>query len=107
MNYIDGSQIRFSDFNVIEVESSKSRWIEITVQIKNNQTKKVVCLNNKIKWQEKEDEPFIWIWEEGNFACDCNRALFSGDGDIECSDGKYSVNLINPKNNKIIYQEFL
>lgn len=38
-----------------------------------------------------------FIWEDGNYACDCNRHLFferaaGGDPeDIPCSDGRYTV----------------
>lgn len=41
-----------------------------------------------------------WWWEEGNFACDCNREWeFQRAGDEEktdspvCGDGKYSIEL--------------
>jgi len=51
-------------------------------------------------------DPFDWdgdfIWSDGNFACDCNRALFfgranGGEGDeCECGDTAYSVRITAP-----------
>lgn len=39
----------------------------------------------------------VYCWQEGNFACDCNRHMFfeeadgREDDDIPCSDGLYIV----------------
>jgi hypothetical protein len=34
-----------------------------------------------------------YIWEEGNFSCDCNRAIFFGEPESEqyCSDDRYII----------------
>lgn len=40
-----------------------------------------------------------YIWTEGNYSCDCNRALFferaigNGDPDVPCSSGVYSLRI--------------
>lgn len=50
------------------------------------------------EWEEVQE----FIWTEGNFSCDCNRAiLFAAarneeEPQIICSDGKYSV-IIPPR----------
>ena len=107
MNYIDGNLIKLEDFDLIEKEpNSKTMRINIVVHIKNNKTGKTVEYKTEMIWRKEENKPFTWIWEEGNFSCDCTRSLFSGSGDIECSDGKFSVNIFNPKNGKMFYQEF-
>lgn len=51
-----------------------------------------------------------FIWEEGNFACDCNRGDFFAkagdeeDSDHECGDGDYSV-FITDKNGVVLYKD--
>lgn len=57
------------------------------------------------------DDPGFFTWQEGNFACDCNRELFFEriDGKEisheQCSEGRFSVNLENEAG-KIYYREF-
>jgi hypothetical protein len=44
---------------------------------------------------EGESEGVDYLWNEGNYSCDCNRAQFCGDIDIDdenkCSEGKYEL----------------
>ena len=41
-----------------------------------------------------------FVWKEGNFSCDCNRAIFfhefrdEDEGDIECGDGGFLVRIV-------------
>lgn len=35
-----------------------------------------------------------YSWEEGNFACDCNRAYFFDGIDAACGEGGYTVALL-------------
>jgi hypothetical protein len=60
-----------------------------------------------------EGRPFDYCWTEGNFSCDCNRYLFfrraagEDDGeDFPCSDDRFAVQLVNPKDGKVFYDEF-
>lgn len=55
-----------------------------------------------------------FIWDEGNFACDCNRGQFfdeaGGDGDdeddeIPCGDGAYSVRVETKSSGRVLYQD--
>ena len=58
---------------------------------------------------EQTDYNPIWIWQEGNYSCDCNRHIFfhnfKDDEDIDCSDGIYKVNIFD-SNNKCLYKEY-
>lgn len=51
-----------------------------------------------------------FIWSEGNFACDCNRALFfeeaigNDDPDRECGSEAYTVRIVAP-NGDVLYDE--
>jgi len=54
------------------------------------------------------------IWQEGNFSCDCNRAIFfdKANGDTskplesyECSYGLYSVRCSDADTGEILYNE--
>jgi hypothetical protein len=52
-----------------------------------------------------------FLWEEGNYACDCNRYLLfqraGGDSeeDIRCSQGQYTVWITNPADGRVLYDE--
>lgn len=54
-----------------------------------------------------------YIWEEGNFACDCNRYDFfqeaGGDdsvaADARCGDDGYLVWIVNPATGDVVYDE--
>ncbi len=59
--------------------------------------------------------PPVFNWEENNYSCDCNRHMFfklvnneeiEEDDEIECSNGKYSVNLRDKLTNEIYYSEY-
>lgn len=56
-----------------------------------------------------------FIWEEGNFACDCNRHDFferaggvepEFDEDAECSDYKYAVQILDAETREVLYDDF-
>lgn len=53
---------------------------------------------------------FEYIWSEGNYACDCNRANFfaraagEDDPDRECGDGRYAVKIFDI-DGKTIYED--
>ena len=45
---------------------------------------------------EYEDAPTYddsFSWREGNYSCDCNRAIFSGihGSDVACGEGRFEV----------------
>lgn len=45
-------------------------------------------------------------WEEGNFACDCNRAILVGDSDETCGDSRYLVRITLP-DGSVPYDEII
>tara|TARA_R110000851_G_scaffold249178_1_gene401702 strand:- start:217 stop:546 length:330 start_codon:yes stop_codon:yes gene_type:complete len=62
-----------------------------------------------------DEYPSVFNWEENNYSCDCNRRLFFNrakgierdeDWDVECTDGKFSVNLKNKKDGSTYYREY-
>jgi len=69
------------------------------VTIKNNLTKEIRNYTSDFEW---EDGSFF-LWQEGNFSCDCNRYLkfeLAGNNDVlnteerlslDCGTGKYSI----------------
>lgn len=98
--------------NKERVETTK--WVKIIAHIRNNGTGEIRQSKEKIMWDEKNGCPLIYIWKDGNFSCDCNRKLFFADAgnedismeDAPCGEGKYSVNLENPRTDEIFYKEF-
>ena len=73
-----------------------------TVYVKNVETGFIKAFGDELYTPDGHDG--LFIWREGNFACDCNRALFSGDDKPECGESKYEVNIEVER--EIIYREF-
>ena len=95
-----------------EPPHNDSLWVKIAVIIQDNKTKENVFYLEDACYDKEDKRASTWIWEEGNFSCDCNRYSFyqnaknlPDNDDFECSDGKYSVCIINPKTKKILYDE--
>jgi hypothetical protein len=90
-------------------------WVECIAEIRNNETGEIrECETHEIL-EIGSEHPSVFNWEENNFSCDCNRRLFfkranneeiEDDWNIECSDGKFSVNLKNKKDDKVYYREY-
>lgn len=104
MNWVIGEQVKFDD---------KARWVVVKAHIRLNATGEVRVDDTKEVLYDGDDNPSIFIWKDGNFSCDCNRRLFfrraagEDDGDdVVCTDGLYSVNLVNPSNDEVYYREF-
>ena len=70
--------------------------------IRQNATGKVVRYHTELFTPQGYDG--LFIWEEGNYLCDCNRAIFFCDDDIPCGEGKYSVNI--EVDGEVIYREY-
>ena len=91
----------------------KDLWVNITAQIKNNETGEIRQYAVIGIWDKEINGPNTYIWEEGNWSCDCNRCDFwhqSGGEEeweeSECGFEKFSVNLSNPETGEIFYREF-
>lgn len=55
---------------------------------------------------------FLYIWEEGNYCCDCNRELFwlragksheKHEAHVKCSNGRFKVRLV--VEGKTVYED--
>lgn len=74
------------------------------VEIRNNQTNEIRVIDS---------DASVFMWEEGNYSCDCNRAQFffnacdddSVADDIPCSEGLFSVRMVGD-DGIVIYDEF-
>lgn len=90
----------------------KDQLSSIVVHIRNNQTGVVVDYVTNSWWGDQEpSHPNVSIWEEGNYACDCNRSLFFYDWsedveDCSCGEEAFSVNISNPVDGVIFYREY-
>lgn len=90
-------------------------WVKCIAEIRNNETGEVREYETDEILENGSKHPNIFNWEENNYSCDCNRLLFFNrakgeekdeDWDVECSDGKFSVNLKNKKDGKVYYREY-
>lgn len=87
-------------------------WVEVIAEIRNNETGTVnKYIANEI-FSYGEPYPNTFNWAENNFSCDCNRHLFfhraigeESEDLPECTEGDYSVRLINPINGQSYYDE--
>jgi hypothetical protein len=84
----------------------KNKYIECILQIKENETGIIHEKTHMCLIDDETGRPHIFIWEEGNFACDCNRGTFFDSREIECSDGLFSINLLDTDKTIYYYQEF-
>lgn len=84
--------------------------VEIIAEILDVETNKIVEYITKGYMQEYDEHPGIYIWEDGNFSCDCNRGLFytNHEVDFKCNENenRFKVNLKNVIDNKYFYKEF-
>ena len=47
----------------------------------------------------------FYEWREGNYSCDCNRAiLYSGNWDVQCGNELYSVTIFDAFNGNVLYE---
>jgi len=87
-------------------------WVKTNVHIRKNATGEIRKYEDTGIWNEEEQELATYIWEEGNFSCDCNRQLFwwrankeNDEGETSCGENKFSVNIYSTKG-KLVYKEF-
>jgi len=110
---------RLSGWNISPVEwdekkmHGKGVFVEIVARIRKNATREVREKEGYLAFHEGDNLPYEFIWTDGNYCCDCNRELFferaKGNEDFDqeqCSEGRFSVNLVNPKTGEVFYREF-
>lgn len=88
-------------------------WVEAWVDILNVPTGETRRYTSISLLEEDGSGPALFIWTDGNYSCDCNRALFflraAGDDEdwdaIVCGDGGYKIRMINPLTGALHYDE--
>ena len=92
--------------------SSTSSWVPIVAHIRENATGKIRTYSIDGVLEDGAEFVSTFIWEHGNYSCDCNRELFFGyandedEKDVVCGDYRYSVNLEDPKTGAVFYREY-
>ena len=90
-------------------------WVECIAEIRKNDTGEIRQYETHEILTIGDEHPSVFNWEENNYSCDCNRLLFFNrakdeekdeDWDVECTDGKFSVNLKNKKDGNVYYREY-
>lgn len=100
------------DFNVLPSDDEYCVQVQIHVYIRCEATSEVRIEDTYALMCPDEETPSLFIWREGNYSCDCNRELFfrrlggEEEGDPDCGDERYSVCIVNPFNNEVLYREF-
>lgn len=90
-----------------------ARWVAVVAEIRDNATGVIRECPCKEILNNDAAEPNRFNWDEGNYACDCNRRLFfaraggeSEPKDVECSWNRFSVRLRNKHTGRVYYNEF-
>lgn len=87
-------------------------WVDAVARIRKNETGEVREYATQVPLDHQATVPSEYIWADGNYQCDCNRRLFFArakgepEEDADCSDGLYSVQLVNPVTGTVFYNEF-
>lgn len=96
-------------------ELEGAMWVKCIAEIRKNDTGEIREYETDKILKIGSEHPNIFNWEENNFSCDCNRLLFfksagneedEEDWDVDCTHGKFSVNLKNKKDGKVYYREY-
>lgn len=102
------------EWEIVEVPThpqKDGKWVATIAEIRDNATGIVSEYQNDAILTDGDAEPSAYIWEDGNYSCDCNRRLFFAraareDEDLKCSDGLYSVRVRNKRSGRVFYSEF-
>ena len=91
------------------------RWVAVIAEIRHNKTGVVMEYETNEILFDGEPDPGDYIWEAGNYSCDCNRRLFFARAaakdenlnmDSDCGEGEYSVRVRNKRSGRPFYSEF-
>ena len=94
---------------------AEGRWIAIIQRIRDNRTGEIRESRTQSFMDDGDVNPSTWNWTEGNHACNCNRSIqfysakgitLGDDEEDECGVGNYSIQLVNPVNGRVFYDEF-
>lgn len=88
----------------------KMDMVQVSVHIRKNDTGEIRIYEDEL-WLTDGGLPDPYMWEDGSYACDCNRRLFFSrvkgeeeDWESPCSDTEYSVEIF--VGDERIYSEF-
>lgn len=90
-------------------------WKKLRVDIQEIATGREVSFEETGIFDPNE-HAVVYLWEEGNYSCDCNRRLFFyraiGDAEKErdawdkpCSQDQYRARVCSAKTGRVIYEE--
>ena len=104
------------EWEIVDVQmhpQKDGKWVATVAEIRDNTTGIVREYQNDAFLTNGDAEPSAYIWEDGNYSCDCNRRLLFAraagedeDWDGGCSDELYSVRVRNKKSGRVFYSEF-
>jgi len=83
--------------------------MKYTITLRDNSTGETKDYQEKYDWEEEHS--MLYQWFDGNYSCDCNRAIFMKGEYIEnapCSDGKIDViKIVDEAGNEIDFSSYL
>ena len=87
-------------------------WVQIWVDIVDTYTGRLAVYETDGVYEPSVGDLSRFIWEEGNYRCDCNRALFfaraMGDedpGELTCGESRYMIRIRSPQTQRVIYTD--
>lgn len=99
-----------------KIESEK---VECKIEIKEVATGDIIILQNRQYVTDldiKDNIVNCFMWEDGNYSCDCNRHNFFMQvkhglkpleaEDIACGDSRYKIRITRLDTNEEVYSEF-
>jgi len=115
---IDLEDLKKRALEMVNPKYTEKLRIKVDVYIKCNETQEIVKYPDELYCQD--GHPDVYMWEEGNYSCDCNRELFfetikSGKSQMEtywntggeCSEGRYSVKIAISEDGSVLYNEII
>jgi len=99
-------------FHKKEPPHDQSSWVRCLIEIKDLSSGETRFSTSDLIEGDEKGIPSLYIYQDGNFSCDCNRGLFFGrsvgiepDEETCCGDDRYSLNVYSI-GGEIIYKEF-
>lgn len=68
-------------------------YVATIQRVSDGQLFEVPC---EFEWDKGDGWTDEFWWSEGNFACDCNRAMQANDPDESCGHGRFRVRITLP-----------
>jgi len=89
------------------IDEAKKRTVDVTIV--DRMTGERVTYEDEL-YDTDDPDADLYIWDEGNYACDCNRALFVArakgrkDPNLQCGSGRFLV-CIRGKDGKLLLKD--